>query len=74
MYLFLLLSQWMLVKKAVEKEVRLVYIYARYRLCQSKFSWSKLKQKNVAIKVIDQNIDTNDATGRLLFNMLGAIS
>jgi DNA invertase Pin-like site-specific DNA recombinase len=24
--------------------------------------------------VLDQNIDTSDATGRLLFNMLGAIS
>jgi len=26
------------------------------------------------LKVIDQNIDTSDATGRLLFNMLAAIS
>jgi len=34
----------------------------------------ELKRKKVAIKVLDQNIDTNDATGRLLFNMLGAIS
>jgi DNA invertase Pin-like site-specific DNA recombinase len=34
----------------------------------------ELKRKKVAIQVIDQNIDTNDATGRLLFNMLGAIS
>jgi DNA invertase Pin-like site-specific DNA recombinase len=34
----------------------------------------ELKKKKVAIQVIDQNIDTNDATGRLLFNMLGAIS
>ena len=25
------------------------------------------------LKVIDQNIDTSTATGRLLFNMLGAI-
>ena len=24
------------------------------------------------LKVLDQNINTNDATGRLLFNMLGA--
>ncbi len=33
-----------------------------------------LKSKKVALQVLDQNIDTNDATGRLLFNMLGAIS
>lgn len=32
-----------------------------------------LKQKQVTLKVLDQNIDTSDATGRLLFNMLGAI-
>ncbi len=32
-----------------------------------------LVQKSVALKVLDQNIDTKDATGRLLFNMLGAI-
>lgn len=33
-----------------------------------------LKCKNVALHVLDQNIDTSDATGRLLFNMLGAIA
>jgi len=33
-----------------------------------------LKRKNVALQVLDQNIDTSDATGRLLFNMLGAIA
>lgn len=33
-----------------------------------------LKKKGVEIQVLDQNIDTEDATGRLLFNMLGAIS
>ena len=33
-----------------------------------------LKRKNVALQVIDQSIDTSDATGRLLFNMLGAIA
>ena len=33
-----------------------------------------LKKEGVNLKVIDQNIDTTDATGRLLFNMLGAIS
>lgn len=32
-----------------------------------------LTTKKVNLKVIDQSIDTNDATGRLLFNMLGAI-
>ncbi|WP_010304139.1 recombinase family protein [Candidatus Odyssella thessalonicensis] len=34
----------------------------------------ELQRKNVALQVIDQNINTNDATGRLLFNMLGAIA
>ncbi len=34
----------------------------------------ELERKGVALQVIDQNIDTNDATGRLLFNMLGAIT
>ncbi len=33
-----------------------------------------LKDKGVNLKVLDQNIDTSDATGRLLFNMLGAIA
>jgi len=33
-----------------------------------------LARKEVHLKVIDQNIDTSDATGRLLFNMLAAIS
>ena len=33
-----------------------------------------LTRKSVHLKVIDQNIDTSDATGRLLFNMLAAIS
>jgi DNA invertase Pin-like site-specific DNA recombinase len=32
-----------------------------------------LKDKQVNLHVLDQNIDTQDATGRLLFNMLGAI-
>ncbi len=32
-----------------------------------------LKEKDVSLQVIDQNINTEDATGRLLFNMLGAI-
>lgn len=34
----------------------------------------ELQRKEVALQVIDQNIDTGDATGRLLFNMLGAIA
>ena len=34
----------------------------------------ELKRKGVELQVIDQNINTNDATGRLLFNMLGAIA
>ena len=33
-----------------------------------------LREKQVNLKVLDQNIDTLDATGRLLFNMLGAIA
>lgn len=32
-----------------------------------------LDQKSVALKVLDQNIDTKDVTGRLIFNVLGAI-
>ena len=33
-----------------------------------------LQSKKINLMVIDQNIDTNNATGRLLFNMLAAIS
>ena len=33
----------------------------------------QLERAGVHLHVIDQNIDTRDATGRLLFNMLGAI-
>jgi DNA invertase Pin-like site-specific DNA recombinase len=33
----------------------------------------QLRQKKVHLQVLDQNINTGDATGRLLFNMLGAI-
>ncbi len=33
-----------------------------------------LKRKGVELQVLDQNINTSDATGRLLFNMLGAIA
>jgi len=33
-----------------------------------------LDQKHVNLQVIDQSIHTGDATGRLLFNMLGAIA
>ena len=35
---------------------------------------AELEQKQVDLQVLDQNIDTNSATGRLLFNMLGAIA
>lgn len=34
----------------------------------------QLKRKRVNLQVQDQNIHTGDATGRLLFNMLGAIA
>jgi DNA invertase Pin-like site-specific DNA recombinase len=34
---------------------------------------AELERNGVALKVLDQHIDTSDATGRLLFNMLGAI-
>lgn len=33
-----------------------------------------LQQKKVNLQVLDQNINTGDATGRLLFNMLGTIA
>ena len=39
-------------------------------LCQIS---EELSRKKVSLQVLDQNIDTGDATGRLLFNMLGAI-
>jgi DNA invertase Pin-like site-specific DNA recombinase len=35
---------------------------------------AELERKSVHLQVLDQNIDTNSATGRLLFNMLGAIA
>ncbi|HEX2907510.1 MAG TPA: recombinase family protein [Phototrophicaceae bacterium] len=34
----------------------------------------ELERKQVNLRVIDQNIDTSDATGRLLFHILGAIA
>jgi DNA invertase Pin-like site-specific DNA recombinase len=34
----------------------------------------ELTRKSVNLQVLDQNINTGDATGRLLFNMLGAIA
>ena len=34
----------------------------------------ELTRKKVNLQVLDQSIDTGDATGRLLFNMLGAIA
>jgi hypothetical protein len=33
----------------------------------------ELKHKGVNLQVLDQNIDMGDATGRLLFNMLGRL-
>lgn len=35
---------------------------------------SELERKGVQLQVLDQNIDTGDATGRLLFNMLASIA
>jgi len=35
---------------------------------------AELQEKQVNLKVLDQNINTSDATGRLLFNMLSAIA
>jgi DNA invertase Pin-like site-specific DNA recombinase len=35
---------------------------------------AELERKQVDLHVLDQNIDTKSATGRLLFNMLGAIA
>ena len=40
-------------------------------LCQIAADLERLK---VNLQVLDQNINTSDATGRLLFNMLGAIA
>lgn len=34
----------------------------------------ELRRKQVHLRVLDQQIDSNDATGRLLFHMLGAIA
>jgi len=42
-----------------------------FHLCQIA---DRLREKGVELQVLDQNIDTSDATGRLLFNMLGAIA
>jgi DNA invertase Pin-like site-specific DNA recombinase len=35
---------------------------------------AELQRKQVHLQVLDQHIDTGDATGRLLFNMLGAVA
>ncbi len=42
-----------------------------FHLCQIA---EQLQRKQVNLAVLDQNINTNDATGRLLFNMLSAIA
>jgi DNA invertase Pin-like site-specific DNA recombinase len=48
------------------------------RLARSTFHLTEiangLKQKGVELIVLDQNIDTNTSTGRLLFNLLASIS
>jgi len=48
------------------------------RLARSTFHLCRiadeLQRKQVHLQVLDQHIDTSDATGRLLFNMLGAIA
>ena len=44
---------------------------ALLHLCQIA---DELQRKNVNLQVLDQNINTGDATGRLLFNTLGAIA
>lgn len=35
---------------------------------------AEMESRGINLRVLDQNIDTSDATGRLLFNMLGAIA
>ena len=45
--------------------------HSTLHLCQIA---DELKRKGVELQVLDQNINTADATGRLLFNMLGAIN
>jgi DNA invertase Pin-like site-specific DNA recombinase len=35
---------------------------------------AELERRRVALQVLDQNMNTGDATGRLLFNMLAAIA
>ena len=42
-----------------------------FHLCQIA---DDLERQHVSLHVLDQHIDTRDATGRLLFNMLGAIA
>ena len=42
-----------------------------FHLCQIA---EQLQRQQVNLAVLDQNINTNDATGRLLFNMLSAIA
>jgi DNA invertase Pin-like site-specific DNA recombinase len=42
-----------------------------WHLCQIT---NELERKKVNLQVLDQNINTNDSSGRLLFNMLGSIA
>ncbi len=52
-------------------------IFRLGRLARSTFDLCKiakqLEEKNVDLQVLDQNINTSDATGRLLFNMLSFV-
>lgn len=59
-------------KEAVQQQIQdKVQVKILVHLCQIA---DELKRKNVDLQVIDQNINTGDAAGRLLFNMLGAIA
>jgi hypothetical protein len=56
--------------KHVRKGGRYLACWTLY-LCQNA---AELDEKGVVLSVLDQNIDTNDATGCLLFNILGTTS
>ena len=43
-------------------------------LCRMSLGDAELERKQVNLQVLDQSINTSDATGRLLFHMLGAIA
>jgi DNA invertase Pin-like site-specific DNA recombinase len=60
------------------REGDVLYVTRLDRLARSTLDLCQIAQqlelKAVHLHVIDQSIDTGDATGRLLFNMLGAIA